>query len=345
MRGDGSVKQFGTGWAVFLAFGGREFRRRGFKTEATARTWLRQKRAEAQLGVVASQTETKLTVNALLDSYQLHLETRGKPTASFRAATARLRGIIGAELAAKVNASALDLLIRKLQAAKFAPATINKSLAFLRAAYRLAVRQDRLRRSPHFSMLAISNVRQGFLDTEAFEAIAAHLPSTIGDAARFAYVTAWRKGEVLGLTWQNIDREAGEIRIPTSKNGEPRSIPLAPLAAIIDRQLKVRRLDCRFVFHHDGKRFWDISPEWQAAAVASGLGRRDDSGKYFGPIFHDLRRSGVRNMIRAGVSQTVAMSISGHKTISMFQRYNVSSSDDRLDAFEKVLAFQKITQR
>jgi hypothetical protein len=52
-------------------------------------------------------------------------------------------------------------------------------------------------------------------------------------------------------------------------------------------------------------------------------------------IFHDLRRSGVRNMIRAGVPQSVGMSISGDKTVSMFMRYNITSDADKVEALKE----------
>ncbi|HXU20059.1 MAG TPA: site-specific integrase, partial [Verrucomicrobiae bacterium] len=63
---------------------------------------------------------------------------------------------------------------------------------------------------------------------------------------------------------------------------------------------------------------------------------------YCGLIFHDLRRAGVRNLVRAGVPQSVAMRISGHKTTAVFQRYNITDEKDIAEAMERVAEFHVV---
>jgi integrase len=155
-------------------------------------------------------------------------------------------------------------------------------------------------------------------------------------------------GEILGLTWENVNLLDAIIRLDsgTTKNDEPRVIPLfGELLEILKMQRTKRDADCpecRFVFFHCGNRVLDFRKSWEISCATAGLGAFADEKNredYTGLLFHDLRRSGVRNMVRAGIPQRVAMQISGHKTFEIFQRYNITSERDLRDAARKLDAY------
>jgi len=160
---------------------------------------------------------------------------------------------------------------------------------------------------------------------------------TINDIARFAYLTGWRRDEIVPLMWDAVDRQAREVRLRTSKNGQGRVLPLDDISGLwelIERRWAARSVQKKdgttklseFVFHRSGEQVVDFRKPWKEACRKARISGR---------IFHDLRRTAVRNMIRAGVAQSVAMSISGHKTISMFNRYNITSASDKIEALRK----------
>ena len=219
-----------------------------------------------------------------------------------------------------------------------ARATINREIGALKQAFNLARKQARLTRLPYIPLLREDNARQGFFEHGDFEAVVAHLPDPINDIARFAYLTGWRRGEIVGLRWDAVDRAAREVRLRTSKNGEGRVLPLQDdLWNLMERRWTARKVEKKdgttkmseFVFHRAGEPVVDFRKQWNEAFKAANRPRR---------IFHDLRRTAVRNMIRADVPQSVAMSISGHKTVSMFMRYNITNGADKLDALKKTAA-------
>jgi integrase len=106
------------------------------------------------------------------------------------------------------------------------------------------------------------------------------------------------------------------------------------LLELIERRADLRRPSCPFVFHRNGHPLKDIHKPWDRARRLAGL---------HGLHFHDLRRSGIRNLVRAGVPERVAMAISGHRTRSVFDRYNITSRDDLREAMQKASAY--VTER
>jgi integrase len=130
--------------------------------------------------------------------------------------------------------------------------------------------------------------------------------------------------------------EAGVIRLQATnaKTGHGRQVVLdSSLRALMRRRQQARLTErgvCDFVFHHDGRPIGDFRWYWGKACIAAGLAVTDPTTGKIMPdrLFHDLRRTAVRNMVRAGVPERVAMVISGHKSRSMFDRYNITSEDD-----------------
>ena len=153
--------------------------------------------------------------------------------------------------------------------------------------------------------------------------------------------TGWRtKSEILPLQWQHVDLHAGVVRLDpgTTKNREGRVLVfkgLDELRTTLEGQwVEHQKLEARaalspWVFHRKGKRIRSYRGAWLAACKAAGCPGR---------IPHDFRRTAVRNLVRAGVPDVVAMRMTGHKDALMFDRYNIVSESDLSDAGQKLNA-------
>ena len=141
------------------------------------------------------------------------------------------------------------------------------------------------------------------------------------------------KGEIAKLSWEGFDRETRTLRLHAkdAKTGHGRTLALeGPLAEIVERRLKARRLDCPLIFHRGGAAVREFRKAWATACKKAALS---------GVRFHDLRRSAIRNLVRAGVDPAIAMRISGHRTRAVFDRYNIVSEDDLRDAVRKTVEY------
>ena len=115
------------------------------------------------------------------------------------------------------------------------------------------------------------------------------------------------------------------IEVPESLGRAPNALPTGEAAI------------SPLVFHRGGRPIGDFRKAWATACVKAGLGCFEKyiakSGqrkkRYVGKIFHDLRRTTVRDMVRAGVPESVEMAISGHKTRAVFLRYDIASERDK----------------
>ncbi len=214
--------------------------------------WDRRKRTDALLqnlvgrvSAAAKQPRKKvLTIDQMLDAYEESLKLRGKRSVgSFRSHVRVIRAKFGKLRASDLTSAMLDEFTNRQWKAGLKPATVNRGLQALRAAYRLAVKRETLFRVPHFTLLdERDNVRRGFLEPADFERVAAKLPESTADAVRFMYATGWRRSEVINLRWENVDRAAQEVQLFQAKAGpEGRVLPLVgELAATIERRWQAK---------------------------------------------------------------------------------------------------------
>ncbi len=366
-RGLGQVYQRGRVWWICYWHRGRRLRESSqSENRADALTLLKTRLGEVGKRRVAPADEAKVLVSDLLDTLSDAYRNDGRRTVeTLKYRLAPLREAFARDRAVDLSGARIERYKLDRRAAGKQPATINRELAALRRAFRLAVEQERITRTPVIKLLPEHNERQGFIEPGTFETVAANLSDDgLRDAARFAYASGWRKGEIATLEWRDVDRAARLItlRREHSKNSEPRELPLTgKLAELVERRWEARTIMrdghttiCSLVFHRDGVPLGDFRKAWAAACIAAGFARaktdaqgrvvmkrkneKDEPVMEATLLFHDLRRSAVRNMDRAGVPQPVAMRISGHKTVSMWKRYRIVNVDDMREALARTEA-------
>jgi integrase len=262
-----------------------------------------------------------------------------------------VRPFFGKILAAKLGTSDIRRYIEKRRIAEtkangrtYEPASnasINRELSLVRRALNLAAAHEppKVARVPRFAMLAEDNVRKGFFEHEDFVRLRQALPEEMRPVVTFAYYTGCRRGEILVLVWSQVHLDERIVRLEPgeTKNDQARTIPLAPELYEMLKLLKETRdqyyPESPWVFSRGGRVIKEFEHVWAPACKAAGL--VDADGKP-ARLFHDLRRTGVRNLIRSGVSEKVAMMISGHKTRAVLDRYNIVDERDLKDAARKL---------
>jgi integrase len=213
--------------------------------------------------------------------------------------------------------------------------TINRELSIIRRGFTLAMQSDppKVERVPHIPKLPEQNTRQGFVEHDTYLRIRDSLPGYARLALVIGYHTGARKGEILQLQWSMVDLSAREIRVPETltKNKKPHVIPIygemVHWLQMARDERDANNPGCVWVIHESGRHIGHFRRSWATATKAAGVPDL---------LFHDLRRSAVRNMERAGIPRSVAMDISGHQTESVYKRYAIVSPRDRKEATAKL---------
>ena len=254
-----------------------------------------------------------------------------------------LRAFFGGMRAREIGYAEVSGYIARRLAAGAARATVRYERWALRRMFVLAVIAKKMDAVPMFPTVNVGdNARKVFASPEQIDRVISFLPEHAQGIVRCLYWTGWRTGEVLGLTWARVDFEAGTIHLDAadSKTGKAKVFPFAgfrPLADLLTEQRRATSVLEReqgriiaHVFHLDGEAIGSFRTGWRNAVKKAGLpGLRP----------HDQRRSAARNLVRAGVTEKVVMDLCGWKTRAMFDRYNVTATDDLQDGVGRLGEF------
>ena len=228
-----------------------------------------------------------------------------------------------------------------------ARATAVYELRCLRRAFRLAKLPV-----PFFESGALDNARKGFFEDHEFRAVLAHLPAYLRPVMTVARLASWRaQSELLPLRWSHIDRKAGTMKLDagTTKDGKPRTYPFAAFPELAD-VLRAQREAADLLQLERGvivpSVFFRVTRNailpiksyktaWANATMNAGFPEK---------LAHDFRRTGVRHLRQSGVPESVAMKLTGHKTRSVFMRYDIVDEKDLSVGVEKLAAFHALSR-
>jgi integrase len=351
-RGTGSIYKMKKVWyvAFYVATGRQVTESSRSPLKSVAEHLLRDRLERVRQGLYCGPQATRITfedlAEDLLNDYRINRLRTIKDAES--RLKLHLRPYFGNYLAAAITTDMAKeyVLFRRAQGAQ--DGTIQQEAALLKRMFNLAYRATKVARVPYIPVPRSANVRKGFIEQAGYARLLAALPDYMKPLVVMAYGTGMRRGELVSLKWEQVDLLNRQVRLNAgeTKNGEGRVIPLGDeLVEALRSQLHLRNTHfpaCPFVFFRTIRTKKNPVPSWvpigdirkafDMGCAAAGLA---------GTIFHDLRRSAVRNMVRAGVQERVAMRISGHKTRSVFDRYNIVSDQDLVEAVQKVQRFQE----
>jgi integrase len=331
---------------------GQEYRESaGTPDEKTATRFLKHRIREVgadTLGVrkFVEPKSQRVTVSELLDALLVDYKLRGKSGVRLLSNLKPLQEWFGTMRATELSSADVDRFIehalvhgrRTGQDKPAKPSSVNRSSQLLSQSFKLAIANGQLTTAPRIRRLSErDNVRTGFFSDAEVRRVIANLPAHLQDFVLFGYLTGWRSGEIKSLLWSEVSGDVIRLRAENSKNRESRIVTFesGELAELMARR-QAARGDSQYIFHcghkdkqdtliAQGEPIGDFRKSWASACRLSGVSGR---------LFHDLRRTAVREMLRSGVHESTARKISGHKTPSMLARYNIQSESDIREAMQ-----------
>ena len=205
--------------------------------------------------------------------------------------------------------------------------TINRELETLRHAFILGAEAypPKVLKVPKIRLIpGADNPREGFLEPKDYERLRDALEQPVRLMFIIGYHIGWRAGKILDLTWDQVQLDK-RIILPPPREASNKWVGPAPIYGDLRVALTAaaERRDefpnCPWVLHRVGQKVVNYKQAWAKGIKAANLP---------GLLFHDLRRTAVRNMLDAGIDQGRIMRIIGHRSLSIFLRYRIVSVSD-----------------
>ena len=351
-----SIRKRGERWQAQIRRSGCPTVSRSFRLKADAERWAAQVEAQADgRGLVSDLRPLRtLTLANLIERY------RDSVSATHRGHLNEVI-ILNAFLRHPVASTKLhDLRSHHLAAyrderlKKVRPATINRELGLIQHALEIARREWSIplptNPAKDVSKPSPDRSRERRLEPGESEALMAAIKEArnpvLGPLVRFAIQTGMRRGEMLNAKWSDVNFDDGTMKIPVTKNGEPRIIPLTPEATDILRELSTFRNEMddelvTFGNKSNGQRIFQTTIEafkkcWKRAVDRAGIENLH---------FHDLRHEAISRFFEMGLTVPEVALISGHKDVRMLFRYTHLKSSDLALKLQKMAegSFTKAT--
>jgi len=368
-RGSGSIfrQRGGTIWWVAYSDRGIKHRESSGSSDYTiAEKLLKRRLAEIETKVFIPKASVR--VDELIED--LFAEYREKQQKSIDSAEQRwrlhLKPFFTKRKACDITTDMIRRYTQQRTDQSAEPSTINRELAVLKRAFHLAMESTppKVRTIPYIPTFEEKNVRTGFLADQHHSKLARECSKKglwLRAILSVGYNYGWRLGEILPMRVSQVDLADRTVRLEpgTTKNGHGRIVTMTQEVCTLLRACAIgKKPDDHLFTREDGSPVLDFRGAWHGACVRAGLGKfvcrkcekvmteakckcGSRRRKYVGLLFHDLRRTGVRNLRRLGVAESVAMRISGHRTASVFRRYDIVEMADLADAAARLDAKQK----
>ena len=339
MRGIGRLYLRGDVWWFQIGVAGKKYRTttglRGGTPEHPPKEvelWRARKLTELGKGNINALHSESLTLNPLLDSLEARYAAEQRPSlVNLVPRIKHLRERLGSYKIPNLTPSAiLTYAVQRRDKDGVAIATVNLELAFLRRAFAIGFEDGLLQIIPKVPRLPGTHVRQGFLEGGQIIEVIGYLSERYRGLVWFLWYTGWRLREGIDLTWDRVSWPAQEIRLDTSKNGEPRTLPFGTypeLGSVLKEALTRNPFGRVFPVPISSFRH-----AWNQACEKAGCPGR---------LIHDLRRSFVRRCEQMGLPRSVAMAVTGHRSEAVYRRYAVICKRDVEDGLAKLSGSQE----